>query len=231
MMKPIILLVEDNAPLRSAILDFLTREQFSVIEADCAAKAAELYRKHHPQFVLLDIMLPDGDGYDLIPSMRAHHDAYIIMLSSLNGIQSKKISYEKGADDYICKPFDMWELKLKIQAAAKRLSVSQGICRVGDISLRLSTGELTCGENSIFLPPTQSSLLKALIDAFHQETTLTVEAVSEGVLSTAVHSRRQLNTMITRLRKSLSECGSRALHIESVYGKGYYLVVLDGRKG
>ncbi len=226
MMKPTVLIVEDNTPLRLAIHDCLTREHFTSFCCESAGEALELYKEHSPQFVLLDIMLPDGEGYDLIPVMREYHDSYILMLTSLSDIESKKIAYENGADDYMTKPFDMDELLFKLRAARKRLSSYHDICQVGDISLKVSTGELMCGNKLVLLPPSQSRLLKGLIDTSRRHAVLSLEDCNREIFPTEMHSRRQLHTIVARLRSSLEQIGSREILVDSVYGKGYTLTVL-----
>ncbi len=226
-MKYSILVVEDNTPLRLGICNVLKREGYQVFSANSLATAMHTYEEHETEFVILDIMLPDGEGYNLIKGMKAHHDAYILMLSALSDAQSKKIAYEFGADDYACKPFDLFELIYKLKAAGRRLHSHRDTFHIGDVHLTLSTGELKCSEQTIHIPPSQTSMLKALYDAHIEGTVLTLE-FAQVILPYPINSNKQLHTIVTRLRNSLSEIRCQRLLIDSVYGKGYTLVVLGG---
>lgn len=225
-MKYSILVVEDNSPLRLGICNVLKREGFQVISAHSMATAMHSYQEHEPDFVILDIMLPDGEGYNLIERMKAHHDTYILMLTALSDPESKKLAYAYGADDYACKPFDLFELIYKLRAAAKRIHSHRDTFHIGDVSLTLSTGELKSSDQSIHIPPSQTSLLKALQDTHLEERVFTLKLAQE-LLPYPVNSTKQLHTLVTRLRNSLAEIGCQQLIIDSVYGKGYTLVVLN----
>lgn len=218
--------MEDNTPLRLGICSVLEREGYQVLSADSMETAVDEFRKNTPEFVILDIMLPDGNGYNLIQGMKRHHDTYILMLTALGDAKSKKIAYEYGADDYACKPFDLFELIYKLKAAGKRMAVQKNVYHIGDVHLTISTGELACRGQTIHIPPSQASLLQALYKTYLDDTVLTVQN-AHVMLPFPVHSTRQLHTIVTRLRNSLALVGSSYLIIDSIYGQGYNLIVLE----
>jgi DNA-binding response OmpR family regulator len=225
-MKYSILVVEDNTSLRLGICSVLEREGYLVLSADSMETAIDVFRENTPDFVILDIMLPDGNGYDLIQGMKRHYDPYILMLTALGDAKSKKIAYEYGADDYACKPFDLFELIYKLQAAGKRMVMQRNIYHIGDVHLTISTGELVCRGQAINIPPSQASLLQALYKTYLDDTVLTLKN-ARALLPFPIHSTKQLHTIITRLRNSLSQVGSGYLIIDSIYGQGYNLIVME----
>lgn len=225
-MKYSILVVEDNTSLRLGICNVLNREGYQVFGADSMASATYIFQEHKPEFVILDIMLPDGKGYNLIQGMKKQHDAYILMLTALGDIQSKKLAYEYGADDYACKPFDLFELIYKLRAAGNRIQEHSNTYQIGDVQLTHSIGLLECRKQTIHIPPSQTNLLKALYEMYLKDDVLTLET-AQSMLPYPIHSNKQLHTIVTRLRNSISQIGSTDLIIESVYGQGYNLIVME----
>ncbi len=218
-----ILIVEDNVRLRKSIADVLRIENYRVIEAGEAALALTLYEQFSPQLVLLDIGLPDGDGLDLIGRMRTLHDSYIIMFTSLKDIDSKALAYRRGADDYLCKPFDLRELILKLGAVGYRIETHRDTFIIGDVNLDITRDEISCREKKVPLTHSQAVLLRLLLERHKKGTYLPFEEIR--LLDDHIHSDTQLHLRITRLRKALTAAGTQQVFIESLYGEGYTLVI------
>ncbi len=228
-MKYTILIVEDNVLLRRSVAEVLRFEDYHVLEAGRVDAALSLYRQYSPQYVLLDIRLPDGDGLNLIENMRALHDSYIIMFTSLNDIGSKRTAYERGTDDYVCKPFDVRELVLKLKAAASRIRSLRDVFEIGDVCLDTGKNLLSCGEKRVSIQPSQASLLRLLWE--RHETGSFLRLKDAHHLGEEVHTDTQVHLRVTRLRKALSSIGAEEMFIESIYGEGYTLVVQDRESG
>ena len=109
-----VLVVEDKVALNEKIVDILEREGYSAYGAVDIKSAKEMFLAKNPDIVLLDIMLPDGKGDNLISFIRESHDSRILMLTALSDSESKHICYKNGADDYITKPFDKKDLIKRI---------------------------------------------------------------------------------------------------------------------
>lgn len=172
-------------------------------------------------------MLPDGNGYDLIPCIRArNNDAYIIMLTSLTDAWNKKTAYGKGADDYLCKPFDVHELIYKLKAVERRIVAKQDTLRIGDLTLNISRNELVRNDTLLHLQPSQTRLLKVLYEKYLEGTWCTREDATK-VLQMDHVSKNQLHTLASRLRHTLNDSGSESVMVESVYARGYMLVVSE----
>ncbi|MCX8618497.1 response regulator transcription factor [Gilliamella sp. B2923] len=121
-----ILIVEDDQYIRKGMTDLLEQEGYTVIEASNGTIALELFSKNPPDFVILDIMMPDLDGYSVCREIRkANDDVPILFLSAKDEEIDRVIGLELGADDYMSKPFGIHELRARIKAIAKRYLKSQ----------------------------------------------------------------------------------------------------------
>ena len=178
---------------------------------------------HPPHIVLLDIMLPGGSGYELVPFFREFENCRILMLTALDDAASKKASYSAGADDYITKPFDMFELIYKLRAVSRQLQSTMQVIQIGDMTLHTEEHILRRGEKKAYLQPAQSRLLRKLYFAYLEQETYSDEP-------TAVSSKGEPDStymQISRLRKKIREVDSQTVLVESVYGKGYTLSIID----
>ncbi len=188
-----------------------------------AREAREAAAVHPPHIVLLDIMLPGGSGYELVPFFREYEHCRILMLTALNDAASKKASYSSGADDYITKPFDMFELIYKLRAVSRQLLSHMQVIQIGDMTLQTEEHLLHRGEKRAYLQPSQTRLLRKLYLAYLEHETYSEEPA-------AVPSKGEPDStymQISRLRKKIREVDSQTVLIESVYGKGYTLSIID----
>lgn len=223
-MKIKALIVEDNATLNKSISNLLKKEGFEPSSAHDINGAKEMFLIVKPHIVLLDIMLPGGRGYDLIEFFRIYNDSQILMLTALDDEQSKRIAYENGADDYITKPFDLYELAYKLAAVKRRILSNLREINVGDILIDLDTNQLTCGEKSFFIQPSQTKLLKILYEKYATGNFLDKAEASDFICE-GVDENPRLQTLVARTRKNLSTIGSKYVTIETIYNKGYELTV------
>lgn len=215
-----VLVVEDNIALRQNILDVLEFEGYEAIGVQSILEAASFLEEDYPHIVLLDIMLPGGPGYDLIPIIRCkYEDTRIIMLTALGDYDSKKVCYDGGADDYITKPFDLTELVYKLNAMKRRIIASKKVLQLGDLTYYTDSGKLKCGEKSVILPPSQMRLFKLLVDKYMLKSYLD----KKDVFGTEVDESHRIQTFIGRIRDNLNFLGSKQVYIETLYGKGYQL--------
>ncbi|MGE4488044.1 MAG: response regulator transcription factor [Kiritimatiellales bacterium] len=220
-----ILVVEDDIELNRSIVDLLTMEQFTVSSAHNLRGAERLICKGFG-VALLDIMLPDGDGYRLIQMLRANgSDPRIIMLTALSDGESKRVCYEAGADDYITKPFDMTELLYKISAVKRRVDEPSFCLQIGDLQIDKRTGEMGCGAQCTMLQPSQVRLLESLIVKRRIGESLAIDEIGAPDVDPEMNVRRRVRTLIARTRKAIRDIGSSKVEILSDYGCGYHLEV------
>lgn len=220
-----ILIVEDNQSLNETIKNALLEEGFNIFSALNGESAKELSYRKRPDIVLLDIMLPDVKGYNLINFLKKHGDPLIIVISALEEEESRKIAYEKGADDYIIKPITLFELKYKLKAIKKRTKKQDFVFEVGDIKFDIENLELTCQSNTIILQHSQMALLKRLYDKYLIDEILDKnELIDVQGMGKSMNFR--IHTLIGRVRKKLVEVGSEKIIIDNEYGKGYRMIVM-----
>ncbi len=224
-----VLVVEDNSSLNMSLTTMLKKEGYSAYSALNESEARMIFAQAAPHIVLLDIMLPDGSGFDLVPMFRQRKDCRILMLTALDNCSSKQIAYETGADDYITKPFDLNELIYKLSALKRRILSEQRICSVGDIQFDMDQNTLCCGSREYAIQPSQIRLLKRLLVKYEENDILDKSEAAEFICAELDDSKR-IHTLVARLRKSLFDVGSRQVSIETIYGKGYKLAV-DAHRG
>ncbi len=226
---PTLLLVEDDAELTSMVVRLIERE---AIKVQCAANLA-LARRALAQSafdaVILDIMLPDGNGLDLCREIRHHHPALpVLMFSARGDAIDRVLGLEMGADDYLPKPFDAAELIARLRALLRRGKLTRYNSkseRVFDsLKINLLSRTATINESPLQLSSTEYKLLLALCEAPGVPSSR--EDLSRAVQpGNYMPSDRSVDVQITRLRKKLSEADSNHTWITTVRGEGYVLTL------
>ena len=226
-----ILIIEDEASLRNLIARALKKEQYIVEEAPTFDAACEKLNMFTYDCILLDIMLPDGCGLDLLKSLKAEGKPYnVIIISARNSFEDKVIGLEDGADDYLAKPFHMAELLARVKSVMRR---STGISRNGVTfgNLRLDPEKRTAEVAGKAL-----NLVKKEFDILSYFLLRPGHVVDKSVLAEAVwgDSIYQADnfdfiySQMKNLRKKLEEAGAD-IEIKSVYGFGYKLAEKEGK--
>ncbi len=226
MAKPHILLIDDDERLRDLLCKFLVESGFFVSTAHHAAHARELMKFFIFDLMIVDVMMPDEDGFSLTESIRKGplrvKDTPILFLTAMNETEDRIKGLSQGADDYLAKPFDPRELLLRIQAILRR---SQGMneassLSLGQVSYDLHLNRLDRQGTPISLTTVESNLLK--IFARHRGKALTrddLAAEYEGDLNP-----RTIDVQITRLRKKIEDDPKIPRYLQTVRGKGYILI-------
>lgn len=216
-----VLLIEDNKSLSSNIIDVLMLEGFKTFYGYTVQEGKDMVSNHNIDIVLLDIMLPDAEGTELIPIIKKMQpQARIIMLTALSSLDNKVTAYENGADDYIIKPFDLYELTLKLSALRKRILLEKRRYTMGDIVYDMDQNQIISSQKAITLPPSQQYILKTLIENNNKP-----YVNKEVFFGNTVDESHRLQTFIGRLRDNLNAIGAKEVRIDTVYGKGYKLVI------
>ena len=115
-----VLVIDDEANIRSVVEAYLQAEGYTVYQAEDGIQGLGLFRRYHPDFVILDIMLPKMDGLEILQHIRRESDTYVIMLTAKSDETDRVIGLTVGADDYITKPFSPRELVARIKAVIRR---------------------------------------------------------------------------------------------------------------
>jgi DNA-binding response OmpR family regulator len=216
-----LLAVEDERELSELVKANLGRHGFAVDLAATLADARACLRTNVYDVILLDLQLPDGDGLDLLRTVRdAGRTIPVIALTARDTIADRVAGLNQGADDYLVKPFALDELVARIHAVVRRMSGAKGVLqRLGNLSFNPATQDVSVGDRSLTVPRRELATLEVLMRAGGRVVTrdrLIDELYGHGEepASNAVDSH------ISRLRKRLSEAGSD-VSIQVIRGVGY----------
>ncbi len=221
-MNRTILVVDDKVSMRRLVQDYLEAEGFHVVTAENGRTALYTAQHEKPDLILLDIMMPEMDGYEFLRAYRKEQDTPVILLTARLEETDKVAGLELGADDYITKPFGMRELVARIRAVLRRAShtTAASILRVADISLDQESREVRVGDSLVNLTPSEFDLLAALMAApgrvFSREDLLRhlPGLPFEG-------AERSVDVHISNLRKKIEPEANSPRYIETVFGVGY----------
>ncbi len=223
-----ILVVEDDLPILTGLVDLLEGEGYRVVKAIDGEEALRRYRAETPGLILLDIMIPEKSGYDVCREIRAGDPMTPILILTAKGQEiDKVVGLELGADDYIVKPFGADELLARIRAAFRRVNARVkkkredktpfGFGRI-EIDPRTLTGKR--GKKTFPVTPRAIALLRFMMDregeAIHRFDFLD-EIWGFGYEGTT----RTLDQHIAQLRKKIEEKPEKPLHIVTVHSVGY----------
>jgi two-component system phosphate regulon response regulator PhoB len=230
MMPTRILLVEDEKPIREMLRFALSREGFDVVEAEDARQAHEMVADHQPDLLLVDWMLPEKSGVELVRSLRretVNREIPIIMLTARGKESDKVLGLDAGADDYMTKPVAVRELTARINALLRR---SQGhhdaeSIKAGPMLLDLAGHRLLINEKPVHIGQTEFKLLHFFMT--HQDRVYTRAQLLDFVWGQNVYvEERTVDVHILRLRKLLKPSGVDH-YIQTVRGAGYRFSLQD----
>lgn len=227
-LKPTVLVVEDDEAIISLLIYNLEKNGFNVQVSKDGAEAFQVAKDITPDVILLDWMLPGMSGIDVCKSLRRHQvteDIPIIMISA-RGEEVDRISgLERGADDYLVKPFSPRELMARINAVFRRtrpVFTSKELQFDGIIKMDTATHEVTCDGKPIKLGPTEYRLLQAFLE--HPRKVLTREQLMRRVWGSDLHvEARTVDVHINRLRNSLGITDGSKIMIQTIRSVGYSL--------
>jgi two-component system, cell cycle response regulator CtrA len=218
-----VLLVEDEPTTAKGITLMLKSASMIVDIADTGEEALEIAKHYDYDIVILDIMLPDMEGYDVVRRLRAARvETPVLILSGLSKTQAKVKGFGMGADDFITKPFDQHELIARIQAIVRRAKgFSQPMLAVGPLSLNLGSREVSVGGRAVALTGKEYAILELL--TLRKGVVLTKEAFLNHLYGGMDEPEvKIIDVFICKLRKKLSAAGAPEL-IGTVWGRGYVL--------
>jgi len=222
-----ILVVDDEAAILELARLYLEREGFRVQTATRGDAVLALVRQHPPALVVLDVMLPGLDGFEVCRQIRRESDVPIVMLTARGEDADKIVGLELGADDYLAKPFNPRELAARVKAILRRAQPGRSRARVfelGRLRVDLERREATVAGRAVSLRTKEFDLLAALLQ--NQGIVLDRERLLEIVWGYDFYGEsRTVDVHVKHLRDKLE--GSGAV-IETVRGIGYKLVAADG---
>lgn len=217
-----ILIVEDDKELAGLLTDFLRDEGYITSSVDSGERAVHLFERYGARLVVLDINLPDVNGFAVCSKLRENADTPILIVSSRTGKEDKLIGFDLGADDYIEKPYDIDILIAKIKGIFKRRYQRDTLSADG-VTLNLLDKTAVIDEKPVELPAKEFELLALLIG--NQGKTLKKEYLFGTVWGSDSNSELQtLHVHINRLRQKLGDDPKNAKRLLTVWGVGYKFV-------
>jgi Response regulators consisting of a CheY-like receiver domain and a winged-helix DNA-binding domain len=223
-----ILVVDDEPSIQDFVQRNLELRSFKVSLANNGLEALALFEKIHFVLIILDIMMPGMDGLEVCRRIRQRSTVPIIVLTALGEEVDKIAALDKGADDYLTKPFGIGELLARVKAVLRRSHwadqpISVGIQRFGNLEIDFEQRRVWKESTLVKLSPTEFELLQEL--ALHPGKVFTHESLLRRVWGSEYRSEAEyLRVYIGRLRHKLESNPSQPVHILTEPGVGYYLV-------
>ena len=219
------LIVEDEPFLRESLESHLNKEGFTTDAVSNKYNATELILADEYDLVLLDLGLPDGDGLELLTTIKeSEADTATIILSARGELEDRVEGLERGSDDYLPKPFSMLELTARIHAVLRRrFKINDNHIQCGELTVHLDQNTVRVQGKTLDLTDSEYRILRYLI--LNKNRTITRFSLSEHIWGDKVDERFSLDFIsshIKNLRKKLGEVGLPDL-IKTVYGVGYRL--------
>ena len=228
-MKKRVLVVEDDPAILTGLTDLLEDEGFGVVSATDGASAVLLHGREKPDLVLLDVMIPEKNGYDVCREIRRVDPVTpVIMLTAKGEEVDKVVGLELGADDYVVKPFGANELLARIRAVLRRgrprrAGRDEQPILFGEVSVDPRTMRGARGERSFAISRRELSLLQLF--ASRPGEVLDRDTLLEEVWGVRYEgTTRTLDQHVAGLRKKIEEDPAHPRHIETVHGMGYRFV-------
>ncbi|MEK6751753.1 MAG: response regulator transcription factor [Chloroflexota bacterium] len=224
-MPQTILIVDDEKRLVSLVQSYLAQEGYRALAAYNGKDALVVAEKENPDLIILDIMMPEMNGYEFMRAHRAEKDTPIIMLTAKVEDDDKIIGLELGADDYVTKPFKPRELMARVRNVLRRAGKNEPkgkTLKVSDITLDRDNREVFAGARSVDLTPSEFDLLAALMGAPGRVfSRLDLLDVIQGVRYEGYE--RTIDTHIKNLRAKIEADPRKPHYIETIYRVGYRL--------
>lgn len=224
-----ILIVEDDERIRDLLRMYLENENFVVDEATGGLEALAQLEKKEYNLVILDIMIPELDGWKVCKRLRETSDVPVIMVTARGEEPERILGLELGADDYLVKPFSPKELIARIKAVFRRLNghkknVAQGL-RLGVLRIEHEARRVSVIDQPLALTPKEYELLYFL--ASNQGKVFTREELLEKVWGFQYYEVRTVDTHVKQLREKITKTYQVPDYIKTVWGVGYKFEVMD----
>ena len=226
-----ILLVEDDLNLNHQLTALLQANGYTVTNLECGAQALTLLKMRQFDLILLDVNVPNVDGFGLLKYVRSHSRTPVIMLTAYGAEEHRIKGLRNGADDYISKPCNFEEVKLRIEAVLRRTQqlaapTSSRYLSYQELTLDKQSYQVTVtkydGEEQLVLTPIQFKLLWTLVQ--HKGAVQSKPFLYQAVLEREFSPYdRALDMHLSRVRKQLSSLGMAQGRIQTVHGKGYII--------
>lgn len=222
---PLVLVVDDEAQIRRFLKTGFEMQGYRIAEAETAKQALELAVMRRPDLVVLDLGLPDADGSSVLESLRGWYQGAVIVLSVRSSEGEKVALLEKGADDYVVKPFGMAELLARARVVLRRIALpgaAEPILRVGGLTVDLARRLVSLDGAPIVLSPKQFALLRAL-GAHHGKVLTHRQLMKELWPQDPDEDVQYLRILMKKLRDKIEPDPARPAYLVTELAIGYRL--------
>ena len=222
-MAETVLIIDDQANVRTLLKEYLTKQGYRVVQAQDGQQGLFVARHEQPDVVLLDVMMPNMDGFQFLTAFRKENQVPVIMVTARDEETDTVLGLELGADDYVVKPFSMRELNARIRANLRRQNpqvTSTEYLRSGGLVLNRATHDVLVNGKSVLLTPLEFDLLGILMRTPGRVYTRT-ELVDELSESGFTGLESTLNVHIRNIRLKIEEDPAKPEYLETVFGIGY----------
>jgi two-component system phosphate regulon response regulator OmpR len=223
MIKKSILLVDDDERLRELLKDYLKEKNFQVFTSEDFEEAQEILEFFIFDLIILDRMMPSGDGINLIQNIKKVSNTPIIMLTAMGENKDKIDGLKTGTDDYLSKPFEPEELFLRINNLLKlyeNVNQAELLFSFGGFIYNTKTNSLKLNDKEIYLTEGENNLLFKLIN--NRNNSLSREELAEKEFDES--ELRKVDVGVTRLRQKIEKIPKQPQYIKTIRGKGYMLI-------
>ena len=218
-----VLVVDDDPTVREVVVSYLRAAQHEVLEAADGESVATIMRDTPADLVVLDLMLPGIDGLEVCRRLRASSDVPVIMLTALGSETDRVVGLERGADDYVTKPFSPRELVLRVESvlrrAGERTRPEQGRLADGDLAIDLARHEATLDGRVLALTAREFDLLKFLVA--NPATAYSREELLQQVWGWSFGDQSTVTVHVRRLREKVERDPTMPERLVTVWGVGY----------
>lgn len=227
--KPYVLVVEDDKPIRNFITTSLKTQGFNYIETDRGGEAIAISFSHKPDLIILDLGLPDMDGLNVLLKVREWSKIPIIIVSARENERQKIEALDKGADDYLTKPFGIGELLARIRVSLRHSAINDnennnsGIFKVKGLFVDFNRRIVTVDDEEIHLTPIEYKIMALLCK--HSGKVLTHNFIIKEIWSATIgNETKTLRVFMASLRRKIEKNPAQPQYIYTEVGVGYRLV-------
>ncbi len=220
-----ILIIDDDIALTDLLVEYLSPQGYDIdVAHDGREGLTQAVGQKHYDLILLDVMLPELDGFEVLKKLRMSHLTPVLMLTAKGDDFDRIFGLELGADDYLAKPFNHRELSARIKAIVRRMEYlphagSQQSLQIGDVSLFPATQKVICNGEEILMTATEFSILQMMM--INQGNVVSKQDISEKVMGRKLMAfDRSIDMHLSNIRRKLQACSDQE-KIKTVRGLGY----------
>jgi DNA-binding response OmpR family regulator len=219
--KKHIVLIEDDLDMKSLLSEYLVNYNFEVSDFDKPMQALEFINHNKCDLVILDLMLPQMDGFDVCKKIRENSNIPIIISSARGYLGDKVTGFELGADDYLPKPYEPKELILRINAILRRMTKENK--KIGDFEINEDKMEISLDDYLLDFTKVEYEILLLLLK--NSDKVLSRESIAQSVNSLNYDSKERVIDMhISNIRNKIGDTPKNSKYIKSVWGVGYKFI-------